>query len=113
LAAGGAASFYLVSRIRAVKAELKTELAPVASANGGAQSDWAQFQVGAGFVPGGGAMARLSRLVGRGRALEILLVADDFDGTRSELYGYANRAIADDELDDEVDAIASRRRVWI
>lgn len=67
-----------------------------------------QFEVGAGFVPGGGPMARLSRLVGRGRALEILLVADDFDGARSEQYGYVNRAITDDELDAEVDAIASR-----
>src|SRR5262249_46708505 len=67
-----------------------------------------QFEVGAGFVPGGGPMARLSRLVGRGRALEILLVADDIDGTRAEQYGYVNRAIADDALDDEVDAIASR-----
>ena len=66
------------------------------------------FEVGAGLVPGGGPMARLSRLVGRGRALEILLVADDFDGTRSEQYGYVNRAIADHELDAEVDAIASR-----
>ena len=45
-------------------------------------------------------MARLSRLVGRGRALEILLVADDFDGPRAELYGYVNRVIADDRLDD-------------
>jgi enoyl-CoA hydratase/carnithine racemase len=67
-----------------------------------------QFEVGAGFVPGGGPMARLSRLVGRGRALEILLVADDLDGTRAEQYGYVNRAIADQALDDEVDAIASR-----
>ena len=53
-------------------------------------------------------MARLSRLVGRGRALEILLVADDFDGPRAEQYGYVNRLIADDRLDDEVDGIASR-----
>jgi enoyl-CoA hydratase/carnithine racemase len=53
-------------------------------------------------------MARLSRLVGRGRALEILLVADDLDGPRAELYGYVNRLIADDQLDDEVEAIASR-----
>ena len=67
-----------------------------------------QFEVGAGFVPGGGPMARLSRLVGRGRALEILLVADDFDGPRAEQYGYVNRAIADDELDPEVEDIASR-----
>ena len=51
-----------------------------------------QFEVGTGLVPGGGPMARLSRLVGRGRALEILLVADDFDGPRAEQYGYVNRA---------------------
>src|SRR5262245_21881140 len=67
-----------------------------------------QFEVGAGFVPGGGPMARLSRLVGRGRALEILLVADDVDATRAEQYGYINRAILARELDQEVDAIASR-----
>jgi enoyl-CoA hydratase/carnithine racemase len=67
-----------------------------------------QFEVGSGVVPGGGPMARLSRLVGRGRALEILLVADDLDGPRAQQYGYVNRVIADDQLDDEVDAIASR-----
>jgi enoyl-CoA hydratase/carnithine racemase len=67
-----------------------------------------QFEVGMGLVPGGGSMARLSRLVGRGRALEILLVADDLDGPRAEQYGYVNRAIADDELDGEVEAIAAR-----
>jgi enoyl-CoA hydratase/carnithine racemase len=67
-----------------------------------------QFEVGTGVVPGGGPMARLSRLVGRGRALEILLVADDLDGPRAERYGYVNRAIADDRLDDEVEEIASR-----
>jgi enoyl-CoA hydratase/carnithine racemase len=53
-------------------------------------------------------MARLSRLAGRGRALEMLLVADDLDGRRAEQYGYVNRAIADDQLDDEVGQIASR-----
>jgi enoyl-CoA hydratase/carnithine racemase len=67
-----------------------------------------QFEVGAGVVPGGGPAARLPRLVGRGRALEILLVADDLDGPRAERYGYVNRLIADDRLDDEVDQIASR-----
>ncbi|HEX2469236.1 MAG TPA: enoyl-CoA hydratase/isomerase family protein, partial [Candidatus Limnocylindrales bacterium] len=67
-----------------------------------------QFEVGAGVVPGGGPMARLSRLVGRGRALEILLVADDVDGPRAEQYGYVNRVIADDRLDDVVDQMASR-----
>jgi enoyl-CoA hydratase/carnithine racemase len=67
-----------------------------------------QFEVGTGVVPGGGPMARLSRLVGRGRALEILLVGDDVDGPRAEQYGYVNRLIADAELEAEVDAIASR-----
>jgi len=67
-----------------------------------------QFEVGTGVVPGGGPMARLARLAGRGRALEILLVADDLDGPRAEQYGYVNRVIADDRLDDEVDAMASR-----
>jgi enoyl-CoA hydratase/carnithine racemase len=67
-----------------------------------------QFEVGTGVVPGGGPMARLSRLVGRGRALEILLVADDLDGRRAAEYGYVNRAIPDDQLDDEVEAIAAR-----
>jgi enoyl-CoA hydratase/carnithine racemase len=65
-------------------------------------------EVGGGGVPGGGPMARLPRLVGRARALEILLVADDFDGPRAAQYGYVNRVIADDRLDDEVEAIASR-----
>ncbi len=67
-----------------------------------------QFEVGIGVIPGGGPMARLSRLVGRGRALEILLVADDLDGPRAEQYGYVNRLIADDQLDAEVEEIASR-----
>jgi enoyl-CoA hydratase/carnithine racemase len=66
------------------------------------------FELETGVVPGGGPMAKLSRLVGRGRALEILLVGDDFDGPRAERYGYVNRVIADDRLDDEVDEIASR-----
>jgi enoyl-CoA hydratase/carnithine racemase len=67
-----------------------------------------QFEVGIGVPPGGGPMARLPRLVGRGRALEVLLVADDLDGPRAEQYGYVNRVIADNQLDDEVEAIASR-----
>src|SRR5262245_53533567 len=67
-----------------------------------------QFEVGAGFIPGGGPMARLSRLVGRGRALEILLVGDDLDGPRAEQYGYINRAITDNELEHAVEEMASR-----
>jgi enoyl-CoA hydratase/carnithine racemase len=56
----------------------------------------------------GGPIARLPRLVGRGRALEILLVDDDLDGPRAAQYGCVNRVIADDELDREVDRVASR-----
>jgi enoyl-CoA hydratase/carnithine racemase len=67
-----------------------------------------QFEVATGVVPGSVSMTRLARLVGRGRALEILLVAHDFDGPRAEQYGYVNRAIADDRLDVEIDEIASR-----
>jgi enoyl-CoA hydratase/carnithine racemase len=67
-----------------------------------------QFEVGIGVVPGGAPMARLSRLVGRGRALEILLVADDLDGPRAAQYGYVNRAITDHQLEAEVEMMAAR-----
>ena len=67
-----------------------------------------QFEVGAGVVPGGGPMARLPRLIGRGRALEVLLGADDIRGELAELYGYVNRALPDAELDAFVDALAMR-----
>ena len=60
------------------------------------------------WSPGAARWPGSPRLVGRGRALEILLVADDLDGPRAEQYGYVNRTIADDRLDDEVEAIASR-----
>src|ERR1700738_624002 len=66
------------------------------------------FEVGAGVVPGGGPMARLPRLMGRGRALEVLLGADDIPGDLAELYGYVNRALPDSELDGFVDALAMR-----
>jgi enoyl-CoA hydratase/carnithine racemase len=66
-----------------------------------------RFETGTRVVPGG-PMARLSRLVGRSRALEILLATDDLDGPRAEQYGYVNRVIADDHLDREVDGIAAR-----
>jgi enoyl-CoA hydratase/carnithine racemase len=67
-----------------------------------------QWDVGAGLVPGGGPMARLPRLIGRGRALEVLLAADDINGELAELYGYVNRALPDAELDGFVDALAMR-----
>ena len=67
-----------------------------------------QWEVGAGLVPGGGPMARLPRLMGRGRALEVLLGADDIRGDLAELYGYVNRSLPDAELDGFVDALATR-----
>jgi enoyl-CoA hydratase/carnithine racemase len=67
-----------------------------------------QFEVGAGIVPGGGPMARLPRLIGRGRALEVLLGADDIPGDLAELYGYVNRSLPDADLDEFVDALATR-----
>jgi enoyl-CoA hydratase/carnithine racemase len=67
-----------------------------------------QWEVGAGLVPGGGPMARLPRLIGRGRALEVLLGADDVDGDLAERYGYVNRSFPDAELDGFVDALAAR-----
>jgi len=67
-----------------------------------------QWEVGAGLVAGGGPMARLPRLVGRGRALEILLSAEDIRADLAEAYGYVNRSLPDDELDAFVDALAAR-----
>jgi enoyl-CoA hydratase/carnithine racemase len=68
----------------------------------------AQFEVGTGVVPGGGPLARLPRLVGRGRALEILLVADDLDAATAERYGYVNRVVPDADLEAETDRMARR-----
>jgi enoyl-CoA hydratase/carnithine racemase len=67
-----------------------------------------QWEVGAGLVPGGGPMARLPRLIGRGRALEVLLSANDIDGDLAERYGYVNRSLPDAELDAFVDGLAHR-----
>ena len=65
-------------------------------------------ELGVGLHPGGGGTERLPDLVGRGRALEIVLSANDFDGETAERYGYVNRALPDAELDGFVDALARR-----
>src|SRR3979490_1820499 len=67
-----------------------------------------QPEVGVGLHPGGGGAERLPHLVGRGRALEIVLGANDFDGDTAERYGYVNRALPDAELDGFVDVLARR-----
>src|SRR3954447_24730551 len=69
---------------------------------------FSQFEVGVGVVPGGGPMARMPRVMGRQRALEVLLSADDIRGTDAEFLGYVNRALPDAELDHFVDALATR-----
>jgi enoyl-CoA hydratase/carnithine racemase len=65
-------------------------------------------EVGVGLVPGGGAMEWLPRLVGRSRALEIVLSGDDFDADIAERYGWVNRAVADDGLDSFVETLVRR-----
>src|SRR5882724_4106101 len=67
-----------------------------------------QMEVGFGAVPGAGPTSWLPRLVGRGRAFEILLGGEDFDGALAERYGYVNRAIPDDEFENFVDRFARR-----
>ncbi len=67
-----------------------------------------QPEVGVGVHPGGGGTERLPPLVGRGRALEIVLGGNDFDGDTAAQYGYVNRALPDEELDGFVDALARR-----
>src|ERR1700736_20063 len=66
------------------------------------------FEVGVGVVPGGGPMARLPRIMGRGRALEVLLGADDIPAADAERLGYVNRALPDAELDAFVNALVTR-----
>ena len=67
-----------------------------------------QWEVGVGMVAGGGPMARLPNLIGRNRALEVLLSSDDIRADRAEAYGYINRALPDAELDAYVEALATR-----
>jgi enoyl-CoA hydratase/carnithine racemase len=67
-----------------------------------------QWEVGVGMVAGGGPMTRLPRLIGRGRALEVLMSSHDISGDLAESYGYVNRSLPDSELDGFVDALAHR-----
>ena len=67
-----------------------------------------QWEVGVGLVAGGGPMARLPRVMGRARALEVLLSADDISGDMAQALGYVNRSLPDAELDGFVEALATR-----
>jgi enoyl-CoA hydratase/carnithine racemase len=67
-----------------------------------------QWEVGVGLVAGGGPMTRLPRLIGRSRAMEVLLGSEDIRGDLAQDYGYVNRSLPDAELDGFVDALATR-----
>jgi len=89
------------------------------------QSGARQPEVAVGLVPGGGSTQRLPRLIGRGRALEVLLGCNDLSAELAERYGYINRALPADELTPFVETLARRiasfpahalltsRRPWI
>jgi enoyl-CoA hydratase/carnithine racemase len=69
-----------------------------------------QIESAFGQIPGGGAAQHLTRLMGRARALEVLLSAEDYDAELAERYGWINRALPADALGDFV-ARSSDRRV--
>src|SRR5258707_2209597 len=68
----------------------------------------AQPEVVLGIIPGGGGTQRLARLIGRGRALEVILGCDDIDAATAEAWGYVNRALPADSLRPFVDTLANR-----
>ncbi len=67
-----------------------------------------QMEVPLGILPGGSGTQRLPRLVGRGRAMEIILGGDDLDAATAERWGYLNRIYAADEISAKVGALARR-----
>jgi enoyl-CoA hydratase/carnithine racemase len=69
---------------------------------------FSQFEPAFGLLPGGGAAQHLARLMGRARALEVMLSAQDYDAELAERYGWVNRAVPADELDDFVRSLAHR-----
>jgi len=102
----------------------KTTIAKIAGRVGGGGSELAmscdmrfaaqgqavvnQMEVPIGILPGGTGTQRLPRLVGRGRALEIILGGVDLDAETGERWGYFNRALEPDKLDSHVDGLARR-----
>lgn len=67
-----------------------------------------QFEPAFGQLPGGGAAQHLTRLMGRARALEVMLSAEDYDAELAERYGWINRALAADALAGFVSSLAHR-----
>jgi len=69
---------------------------------------FAQIEPAFGLIPGGGGAEYLVRVMGRARALEVLLSADDYDADLAERYGWVNRALPAAELGEFVRALARR-----
>ncbi|MGC6477882.1 MAG: enoyl-CoA hydratase/isomerase family protein [Ilumatobacteraceae bacterium] len=69
---------------------------------------WNQMEVPLGILPGGGGTQRIPRLIGIGRAMEVVLGADDVDAETAERWGFLNRAMSGDSLSAHVDALATR-----
>jgi enoyl-CoA hydratase/carnithine racemase len=69
---------------------------------------FSQFEPAFGAVPGGGATQHLVRLMGRARALEVMLSAQDYDAELAERYGWINRALPADGLAEFVSTLAHR-----
>ena len=69
---------------------------------------FSQPEVALGIIPGAGGTVRLPRLVGRSRALEVVLGCDDVDAATAERWGWVNRVLATDEIDAFVDRLAGR-----
>ncbi|MCU7826392.1 enoyl-CoA hydratase/isomerase family protein [Kitasatospora sp. DSM 101779] len=67
-----------------------------------------QFETGTGALPGAGGIQHLTRRLGRTRAMEAIVGAEDFDADLAERYGWINRALPDAELDGFVERLAKR-----
>jgi enoyl-CoA hydratase/carnithine racemase len=67
-----------------------------------------QIEPAFGLIPGGGAVQYLVRVMGRARALEVLLSADDYDAELAERYGWVNRALPADATGEFVSRLARR-----
>src|SRR6185437_14196497 len=67
-----------------------------------------QFEPAFGVIPGAGGAQHLTRLMGRGRALEVMLSSEDYDADLAERYGWINRALPADKLGDFVRTLAHR-----
>jgi len=67
-----------------------------------------QMEVPLGILPGGTGTQRMPRLIGRGRAMEVILGGIDLDAATAERWGYLNRAFAAEEIGPYVEALAAR-----